>query len=387
MAFAFSIGSVPTAARATWSVVGTDPLTREVGIAGASCVSGVEGIAGVLPNHGAVAAQARFNQRGIDRALVLMGEGKTPREIIQGVTDPAFAPNFDVLQFGVVTLDTPPAGFTGANATSWAGDVQGPYASVQGNILVGENVVKAGLAAFEANLAACPVTLADRLMAGLEAGSAAGGDRRCSGTPSETALSAFVIVALPTDTTSSLELVITGPVRNANPVAQLRQRYDAWRAAHPPDASRCLDAGTRDTDARVDAPMLDAMVARPDGRTEAGAGGAAGAGSGSAGGSAGASGLDASGGGSPATGSSSTGSSTAAGTAAGTGTAGTGASATTGTRGPEMPTASAGCDCRLKRRRIERPPMHGWWLASVALLRLARRRTSVTCSGRRNAGA
>jgi uncharacterized Ntn-hydrolase superfamily protein len=201
---------------------------------------------------------------------MLMGEGKTPQEVIQGVTDPAFAPNFDVLQFGVATLDAPPAGFTGDNATTWAGDVQGRYASVQGNILVGQDVVQAGLAAFEAETPACPVTLADRLMAGLEAGSRAGGDRRCAGTPSETALSAFVIVARPSDATSSLELVISGPVNDSNPVTQLRQQYDGWRATHPPDASRCTDAGPRGADAAPSRPPGDAGCGCRAGRSARG---------------------------------------------------------------------------------------------------------------------
>jgi uncharacterized Ntn-hydrolase superfamily protein len=327
----FLAALLPSSAWATWSVVGVDRATREVGIAGASCVSGVEGIAGVLPNRGAVAAQARFNQPGIDRALELMGQDKTPQEIIRAVTDPAFAPNYDVLQFGVVTLDGTPAGYTGVNATMWAGDVQGAHASVQGNILVGEAVVTAGLAAFEADGPRCPTTLADRLMAGLEGGNARGGDRRCSGTPSETALSAFLIVAGPTDTTrNSLEIVISGPVRDANPVEQLRRRYDEWRLSHPPDAERCADGGQRDA-------ALDGTA-----------------------GAAGAPGLDGAAG-------------------AGVTTSTGGAPSDAGVRSTAAP-EPGGCGCRLPRANGERGPWVGLvWAAGVALRSAARRR-SVTGS-------
>ena len=48
-------------AAATWSIVAIDPATREVGIAGASCIAGAQEIAGLAPGRGAIAAQAMAN--------------------------------------------------------------------------------------------------------------------------------------------------------------------------------------------------------------------------------------------------------------------------------------------------------------------------------------
>ena len=48
----------PGSASATWSIVAVDPETREVGIAVASCIGGVEVTAGIAPGKGVVTAQA-----------------------------------------------------------------------------------------------------------------------------------------------------------------------------------------------------------------------------------------------------------------------------------------------------------------------------------------
>jgi uncharacterized Ntn-hydrolase superfamily protein len=60
----------------------------------------------------------------------------------------------------------------------WAGHRTGEFFSVQGNLLTGENVVAAMAAAFEKARASGEGELADWMMAALEAGQAAGGDRR-----------------------------------------------------------------------------------------------------------------------------------------------------------------------------------------------------------------
>jgi len=59
-------------------------------------------------------------------------------------------------------------------ATTWAGDKQGKYCTAQGNILAGEGVVSGMVRAFENTTGHISL----RLQAALEAGQAAGGDKR-----------------------------------------------------------------------------------------------------------------------------------------------------------------------------------------------------------------
>jgi uncharacterized Ntn-hydrolase superfamily protein len=67
------------------------------------------------------------------------------------------------------------AAFTGADCPDWNGHRTGPGVSVQGNILVGAETVDAMLSRF---IGATELPLEERLMQSLEAGQAAGGDRR-----------------------------------------------------------------------------------------------------------------------------------------------------------------------------------------------------------------
>jgi uncharacterized Ntn-hydrolase superfamily protein len=66
------------------------------------------------------------------------------------------------------------AAYTGPKASDWAGDTQGKFCTAQGNILAGPDVVTAMVKAFEDT----PGHLSFRLLAALEAGQAAGGDKR-----------------------------------------------------------------------------------------------------------------------------------------------------------------------------------------------------------------
>jgi uncharacterized Ntn-hydrolase superfamily protein len=77
-------------------------------------------------------------------------------------------------QLGLVDAQGRSAAWTGEKCFSWAGSVSGKNFSAQGNILSGPEVVQAMTKSFESSSG----SLAERLMAALEAGEAAGGDRR-----------------------------------------------------------------------------------------------------------------------------------------------------------------------------------------------------------------
>ncbi len=258
----------PTAAEATWSIVAVDPATGEVGIAGASCIDGAETIAGVVPGRGAIAAQAMSNVAARDRGEELLAAGASPQAVIDEITSDAFDPRgflsltsgARVRQYGVAALgfESAPASYTGTGTFAWAGSAQAAGVSVQGNLLAGPEVVANALARFEEVRADCGSLLHDQLLAALEAGAAAGGDRRCE--RDLAALSAFLVVASPDDPADSpsARFVVTEPFEpdtsvftflkqlmvpekggpERNPVTKLRQRYDAWRVDHAP-VGRC----------------------------------------------------------------------------------------------------------------------------------------------------
>lgn len=268
--------AVPASASATWSVVGVDPQTGEVGVAVASCVPAPAGttilpqVAGVAPGVGALAAQALFDQATRDQAVALLADGLSPQEVLDMVT--AADSGSDSRQYGVVTLDGTAAGFTGSSTQAWAGDRQGEGLSVQGNILVGPEVVDDAFDAFVAEPNACPFTLADRLMIALEAGAEPGGDNRCP--PEQAALAAALIVARPDDSMDApfLDLRIPSqPLGGDDPVDLLRSQYDAWRLENPPDDSMCGggSTGSGTTGGEGNGSRTDAGTGADDGTSSA----------------------------------------------------------------------------------------------------------------------
>lgn len=242
----------------TWSIVAVDVDAAEVGVALASCVSenvrlsstagGSRDDAGrmiyhvyidsplgdielgrLLPGHGVIAAQAQAdpqNTERIDRVASRLLAGASPQDAIAAAT--AGDSLLETRQYGVATLAHGAANFTGSENLDWAGAVSGPAVSVQGNILVGPAVVDAALAAFEAVMKQPDANLSDGLVAALEAGAMAGGDKRCP--QEQTAFTAFVAVARTGAHEDSLSRWLTVPAQRAgeqNPVALLRQAYDS----------------------------------------------------------------------------------------------------------------------------------------------------------------
>jgi uncharacterized Ntn-hydrolase superfamily protein len=160
-------------ARGTFSIVAADLQAGEVGCAVQSKYFSVGSVvpwarAGV----GAVATQAAGVAVYGLRALEQLTEGAEPDEALARVI--ADDPQRETRQLGIVTADGRAAAFTGASCLDWAGHRTGAGFAVQGNILAGEAVVDEMARAFEETLG----PLVGRLVAALEAGQAAGGDKR-----------------------------------------------------------------------------------------------------------------------------------------------------------------------------------------------------------------
>lgn len=190
-------------------------------------------LARLLPDHGVIVAQAVVdpeNAERIDRAAASLLEGASAQDVIASAT--SGDPFFQARQYGVAALLHEAASFTGSETDAWSGAASDQFASVQGNILVGPEVVAKGLEAFQQTARLPDSSLADGLVTALEAGSMQGGDERCP--RRQTALSAFVAVARSSDQGDALSLWLTVPVQRLgeqNPVTLLRQAYDAGESS------------------------------------------------------------------------------------------------------------------------------------------------------------
>jgi uncharacterized Ntn-hydrolase superfamily protein len=219
----------------TYSIVAANVATREVGGAGASCLTGddVYVIYAARPGRGVVHAQAHYDADARDHAAELLGRGVLPADIVRALTAPAFDSNAAIRQYGIVDVIGNSAGFTGQRTTPFAADGQGAFGdfaySVQGNILTSARVLDRAAVAFQA--AGCD--LPERLMNALEAGAERGeGDSRCTpaGIPSD---SAFLQVEHP-DVALGAYLSLRVESSGANdPLPLLRAKLNAWRVEHP----------------------------------------------------------------------------------------------------------------------------------------------------------
>jgi uncharacterized Ntn-hydrolase superfamily protein len=165
---------------ATFSILGFDPATGEIGGAVQSRVFSVgNGVLWAEAGVGAVATQAIVDVSYGPQCLDLLKKGMAPEDIIKRVwendPDPR-AQNWSKQgrQFAVIDSRGQAAAFTGPRASPWAGHRYGKFCTAQGNILAGEEVVNGMVKAFEDTQG----PLALRLQAALEAGQTAGGDKR-----------------------------------------------------------------------------------------------------------------------------------------------------------------------------------------------------------------
>lgn len=165
---------------ATFSILGYDPETGEVGGAVQSRVFSVgNGVLWAEANVGVVATQAIVDVSYGPQGLELLKQGMAPEDVVRTIlaNDPNPQPErwtIEGRQFSVMDASGRVATHTGPRASQWAGHRVGTYVSAQGNILAGPAVVADMVEAFESTEG----HLSFRLLAALEAGQAAGGDTR-----------------------------------------------------------------------------------------------------------------------------------------------------------------------------------------------------------------
>ena len=257
---------VGSPAFATWSVIAVDKNSGEVIIASATCVPQatfpqraptpardlMDVQAVIVPGVGVAACQAAVDNTRRNQMLVFeeLKKGTGPARIIELLQQD---PDIERRQFGILDMQGRAAGFSGKNNSPASLFVSGHvgtfYYQVQGNTLFSDQVV------YEAALAFTRAkgTMADHVMAAMEAADAKGGDKRCNcetepkpNAPCDgkTAHVAYILISEKTDQNGDSHndgkyhayIHVSDediqPHENANPVKTLRMRYDAWKKAN-----------------------------------------------------------------------------------------------------------------------------------------------------------
>ncbi|MEM8908794.1 MAG: DUF1028 domain-containing protein [Bacteroidota bacterium] len=232
------LNMVPMIAQDTFSIVAVDPETGEIGSAGASCVEaasigGVIILSGIIPGRGAINGQANIciPHINLNNGMLQMEQGSAPQEIIDWLVnnDACSFGNFTERQYGIVDFDVNgnprSAAYTGVNTLDWAGHHTGPNYAIQGNILLGPEIIDS----MQARFLSASGTLADKLMAALQGANVPGADSRClpQGTSSR---SAFLRVFKPTDAPDApfLEINVAQTAFGVEPIDSVQVLFDQW---------------------------------------------------------------------------------------------------------------------------------------------------------------
>lgn len=158
----------------TWSIVAREPATGHFGIAVATKFFAVGArVPFIAAGVGAIATQALINPfYGVD-GLKLLKQGIAPDEVIRRLI--AQDEGHDHRQVHMMDRDGRVAGYTGRACVDWCGHIHGENYSLAGNMLAGPRVLDDTAAAYASH---ANLPFPQRLIAAMQAGEAAGGDKR-----------------------------------------------------------------------------------------------------------------------------------------------------------------------------------------------------------------
>lgn len=203
----------------TFSIVAWDEVTGQTGIAvstkflavGSLCPFAKAGV-------GAVATQAFVNPTFGPRGLALLSQGVAVEDVITALMNSD--EGREHRQLHLVDSRGRTAAFTGNETVDWAGHKTFPYFSVAGNMLSNDQVIVAMAEAYQANMSE---TLAERLIRAVEAGQAAGGDKR--------GRQSAALHIMSTEVYPLLDLRVDD---HPDPVAELRRIYEEAKKEYLP---------------------------------------------------------------------------------------------------------------------------------------------------------
>lgn len=161
---------------ATFSIAAVNPQTGEAAVAVTTRVPFVgRAVPWVRAGVGAVATQAwtvvEYGTQGLD----LLEQGLTPEQALARLL--ADDEGRERRQIGIIDMRGRAVAHTGSGNGEWAGSRQGKNYTIQGNILVGPQVLDA-VGAHLDSTAETTMPIAERLILALEAGQKVGGDKR-----------------------------------------------------------------------------------------------------------------------------------------------------------------------------------------------------------------
>lgn len=197
----------------TFSIVARCPRSGQFGVAAATAMPAV----GKLLSHaaagaGAVATQALVNPYlGLD-GLALLRQGLSAKEVLERLkaTDPCM----ELRQCALIDAQGDSLCWTGDKCLPWAGSLSGEQFSVQGNRLVGPQVLDAVAEAFRH---AEKRPLIEHLIEALAAGDRCGGDRHGE--------SSAVIYVVDQEAYPLWDIRVD---HHLDPVAELRRLHDVF---------------------------------------------------------------------------------------------------------------------------------------------------------------
>ncbi len=158
----------------TWSIVARDARTGAFGVAvstkffavGALCPHAKSGV-------GALSTQALINPMYGPNGLALLEQGVSAADAVKRLTQED--PGSIIRQLHMIDAKGRVAAHTGTGCIDWCGHKLGEGFSVAGNMLAGQQVVEKTA---ETYVARADLPFAERLVTALQAGEAAGGDKR-----------------------------------------------------------------------------------------------------------------------------------------------------------------------------------------------------------------
>jgi uncharacterized Ntn-hydrolase superfamily protein len=158
----------------TWSIIARDGATGQFGIAVATKFFAVGArVPHIAAGRGGIATQALVNPYyGID-GVNMLRQGKSPQDILAALL--ATDNGRESRQLHIMDAKGAIAAHTGKECVDWCGHVAGAGFSIAGNMLAGARVLDDTAKAYAAK---GDLPFAQRLLAAMRAGEAAGGDKR-----------------------------------------------------------------------------------------------------------------------------------------------------------------------------------------------------------------
>lgn len=195
----------------TFSITARCAQTGQFGIAVSTKVPAVGALCPFLKaGVGAIASQSFVNPYIGINGLNYLEKGFNAKDVRERIL--AEDPQPEIRQFAIVDKEGQTAAYTGENCVDWHGHIAGENFVAAGNMLVGEETINEMAKVFEATQ---ELKLAERLLKALEAGQAAGGDKRGKQSASLKVVS-----------TEDYPLVDLRVDEHKDPVKELRRIYD-----------------------------------------------------------------------------------------------------------------------------------------------------------------